>query len=123
MCVGGGRVVVFVLCEKSYFGTCEEEEKERVTLVGVTVTGCKTWFIEWGGVVVIVLIVSGKARGMLSRKNLPLPRQKAPAFVSKAVVKGAIEQVTSEQYLGKWLVLFFYPYDYTFVCPTEVRSE
>ena len=25
-------------------------------------------------------------------------------------------------YLGKWLVIFFYPMDFTFVCPTEIRG-
>lgn len=60
---------------------------------------------------------------MLSCKRLPLPRQKAPAFAAKAVVNGVVEDLKSEDYSGKWVVLFFYPYDYTFVCPTEVRTE
>lgn len=29
---------------------------------------------------------------------------------------------TLEDYQGKWLVLFFYPLDFTFVCPTEIRG-
>lgn len=32
------------------------------------------------------------------------------------------ERVKLEDYRGKWLVLFFYPLDFTFVCPTEVTA-
>ncbi|MBC7961078.1 MAG: peroxiredoxin [Vallitaleaceae bacterium] len=31
-------------------------------------------------------------------------------------------QVSLEDYKGKWLVLFFYPLDFTFVCPTEITG-
>jgi len=41
--------------------------------------------------------------------------QKAPAFRMKAMVKGEIGEVSLDQYRGKWLVLFFYPLDFTFV--------
>ena len=41
--------------------------------------------------------------------------QKAPAFKTPAVVKGEIKEATLDQYKGKWLVLFFYPLDFTFV--------
>ena len=41
--------------------------------------------------------------------------QKAPAFKGQAVVKGEIKAISSEDYKGKWLVLFFYPLDFTFV--------
>lgn len=34
--------------------------------------------------------------------------------------EGAISQLSFEQLRGKWLVLFFYPKDFTFVCPTEL---
>ena len=33
-----------------------------------------------------------------------------------------IEQKMIEDYKGKWLVLFFYPADFTFVCPTELKD-
>jgi alkyl hydroperoxide reductase subunit AhpC len=48
--------------------------------------------------------------------------KKAPAFKAKAVLNGEIleKEVTLDQYKGKWLVLFFYPLDFTFVCPTEL---
>ncbi len=33
-----------------------------------------------------------------------------------------VEQRTIESFRGKWLVLFFYPADFTFVCPTELKD-
>lgn len=35
---------------------------------------------------------------------------------------GDIKRVDLNSYLGKWLVLFFYPADFTFICPTELES-
>jgi peroxiredoxin 2/4 len=48
--------------------------------------------------------------------------KKAPHFRAKAVVNGEIvEGFTLDQYLGsKYVLLFFYPKDFTFVCPTEL---
>jgi len=49
----------------------------------------------------------------------------APAFIAKAVINGEeiIEDFSLEQYLGnKHVVLFFYPKDFTFVCPTELHA-
>lgn len=45
---------------------------------------------------------------------------KAPDFKSEAVVKGEFKEVSLSDYNGKWKVLFFYPLDFTFVCPTEI---
>ncbi|NTV74787.1 MAG: redoxin domain-containing protein, partial [Holophaga sp.] len=45
--------------------------------------------------------------------------QPAPDFKATALVKGEFKEVTLSQYLGKKVVLFFYPLDFTFVCPTE----
>ncbi|GJJ71926.1 C-terminal domain of 1-Cys peroxiredoxin [Linnemannia exigua] len=44
----------------------------------------------------------------------------APAFKATAVVDGEFKEVTLEQYKGQYVVLFFYPLDFTFVCPTEI---
>ena len=44
----------------------------------------------------------------------------APAFTASAVVNGEIKQVSLKDYAGKYVVLFFYPLDWTFVCPTEI---
>ncbi|KAJ3139391.1 hypothetical protein HK100_011666 [Physocladia obscura] len=46
----------------------------------------------------------------------------APSFSASAVVDGAFKTVSLEDYKDKWLVLFFYPLDFTFVCPTEIIS-
>ena len=35
-------------------------------------------------------------------------------------VKEEVERISSDKFLGDWLVLFFYPADFTFVCPTEL---
>ena len=32
------------------------------------------------------------------------------------------KKVSLTDYRGKWVVLFFYPLDFTFVCPTEIRG-
>ena len=49
-----------------------------------------------------------------------------PSFNLKAVVdtdpKKAFTEVTNDTYKGKWLVAFFYPKDFTFVCPTEIKG-
>ena len=46
--------------------------------------------------------------------------QNAPAFKTNALVGREFKQVSLEDYRGKWVVLFFYPMDFTFVCPTEL---
>ncbi|GAA6007851.1 peroxiredoxin [Rhodotorula paludigena] len=46
----------------------------------------------------------------------------APTFEATAVVDGFFETIKLEQYQGKWVVLFFYPMDFTFVCPTEILA-
>lgn len=49
--------------------------------------------------------------------------KKAPAFAAPAVVKGGevVQNFSLKQYAGKkYVVFFFYPADFTFVCPTEI---
>ena len=48
--------------------------------------------------------------------------QKAPSFKAPAVVKGEFKEISLDDYKGKWVVLFFYPLDFTFVCPTEING-
>ena len=43
----------------------------------------------------------------------------APEFETDAFVNNEIRKVKLSDYRGKWVVLFFYPADFTFVCPTE----
>ncbi len=45
----------------------------------------------------------------------------APDFAAQAVMPdGTITQVKLSDYKGKYVILFFYPLDFTFVCPTEI---
>ncbi|ETW08762.1 hypothetical protein H310_01280 [Aphanomyces invadans] len=60
-----------------------------------------------------------------SRANRPqvLPRKPAPTFKNvNAVVNEKFTKISLDDYKGKWLVIFFYPFDFTFVCPTEIVS-
>src|SRR3989344_7265118 len=47
---------------------------------------------------------------------------KAPEFKAKAFHEDKIKEVDLSNYSGKWLILFFYPADFTFICPTELRE-
>ena len=51
-------------------------------------------------------------------------RDQAPDFTAMAVVDGKFEQVTLSELTkaGKYVVLFTYPFDFTFVCPTEILT-
>ena len=46
--------------------------------------------------------------------------KEAPNFTSDAVVNGEFKKIRLSDYRGKNVVLFFYPLDFTFVCPTEI---
>lgn len=48
--------------------------------------------------------------------------QKAPEFTTEGYYEGKIQKFSLGQYKGKWTVLFFYPLDFTFVCPTEIQQ-
>lgn len=43
-------------------------------------------------------------------------------FSVQAFVNGEFQTVTKEDIIGKWSVFFFYPADFTFVCPTELED-
>jgi alkyl hydroperoxide reductase subunit AhpC len=49
-----------------------------------------------------------------------LPRQKAPFWSAVSVENEKFVKKTSEEYKGKYVVLLFYPFDFTYVCPTEL---
>ena len=60
------------------------------------------------------------------KKEMPVNRimvgRKAPDFVAPAYHKGAFTQIKLSDLLGKWVVLCFYPGDFTFVCTTEIAA-
>lgn len=49
--------------------------------------------------------------------------EKAPFFKGMALMPDkTFKKVSLDDYAGKWLVFFFYPLDFSYVCPTEVRA-
>ena len=52
--------------------------------------------------------------------------QKFPEFNLTATVsldrKNAFKTLTNKDFTGKWIVIFFWPKDFTFVCPTEIAA-
>jgi alkyl hydroperoxide reductase subunit AhpC len=52
-----------------------------------------------------------------------MPRQAAPGFTAQAVMPDlSFKKVSLSDYSGKFVVLLFYPFDFTYVCPTEITS-
>ncbi|VVA97256.1 unnamed protein product [Arabis nemorensis] len=55
--------------------------------------------------------------------ELPLVGNKAPDFEAEAVFDQEFIKVKLSEYIGKkYVILFFYPLDFTFVCPTEITA-
>lgn len=55
--------------------------------------------------------------------DFPKVGQMAPVFENiQSYHKGEYHKVSLSDYKGKWLVLFFYPRDFTFICPTEIEE-
>ena len=48
----------------------------------------------------------------------------APKFSAQAYLRSAdkFQEISLDDYKGKWLCLYFYPMDFTFVCPTEIQA-
>jgi len=51
---------------------------------------------------------------------MPQVTSPAPDFTAEAVIGSEFKNLKLSEYKGKWVVLFFYPLDFTFVCPTEI---
>ena len=58
----------------------------------------------------------------LRRAVSSLVTKPAPAFQAQALVNGEFKEVSLSDYKGKYVCLFFYPLDFTFVCPTEITA-
>ena len=48
--------------------------------------------------------------------------EQAPDFTLKGAMAGRVSDYSLKSFRGKWVVLFFYPADFTFICPTEVSG-
>ena len=48
--------------------------------------------------------------------------KKAPDFTATAAIGSDFKQISLNEMRGKYVVLFFYPLDFTFVCPTELHA-
>jgi len=46
--------------------------------------------------------------------------ESAPDFSAEAFINDEVKKIKLSDYKGKWVILFFYPADFTFVCPTEL---
>ncbi|CAO3700892.1 unnamed protein product [Rhizopus stolonifer] len=44
----------------------------------------------------------------------------APYFTAPAIVDGEFKDISLTDYVGRYLIFFWYPMDFTFVCPTEI---
>ena len=51
-----------------------------------------------------------------------LVQKDAPDFKAQALVGKSFKEISLADYKGKWVALFFYPLDFTFVCPTEITA-
>ena len=52
----------------------------------------------------------------------PIINTKLPEFKVQAYQNGEFKEVTNKDIEGKWAIFFFYPADFTFVCPTELED-
>ena len=53
---------------------------------------------------------------------MTLVGKKAPEWNSVAYLNGDEVTLSNETFAGKWHVIYWYPLDFTFVCPTEIRG-
>jgi len=60
---------------------------------------------------------------MIKNENFHVKiNQKVQDFEAKALHENKIKNIKLSDYQGKWVVVFFYPADFTFVCPTELEE-
>nr|CAD7411848.1 unnamed protein product [Timema cristinae] len=57
---------------------------------------------------------------MATNNSVPAIQKPAPDFSCTAVINKQFKEIKLSDYKGKYLVLLFYPLDFTFVCPTEL---
>lgn len=59
---------------------------------------------------------------MTGGKYMSLINKKVNEFTTKAFHKGELKDVSLDDLKGRWSIFFFYPADFTFVCPTELED-
>ena len=65
--------------------------------------------------------IVGVMGGMFDDRYTSLrPRDYAPDFEVNAVINKEFTKVSLTDFKGKYVVLLFYPFDFTYVCPTEL---
>lgn len=72
-------------------------------------------------VLFICVVVSTLAISSVSAQTAEIGSP-APIFTMDAVYNKEFTKINLSDYRGKWVVLFFYPGDFTFVCPTEIKG-
>lgn len=63
-----------------------------------------------------------KTEKIKEEKNMILVGKKAPLFKAPAFFNGELTEIELSDFRGQWVMLCFYPGDYTFVCGTEVAA-
>lgn len=53
---------------------------------------------------------------------MSLVSKPAPHFSAQALIGDELKNIALSDYTNQWLVLFFYPFDFTYVCPTEING-
>ncbi len=59
---------------------------------------------------------------MLAKVGQPAPAFTLPSTKGATSPKDLGKEISLSDYRGKWLIFFFYPLDFTFVCPTEITA-
>lgn len=58
----------------------------------------------------------------IEESSMSLINTQVKAFNATAYHNGQFIDVSEQDFIGKWSVVFFYPADFTFVCPTELAD-
>jgi alkyl hydroperoxide reductase subunit AhpC len=59
---------------------------------------------------------------MIAKVGNPAPLFTAPIAYATDAPATEVKKISLEDYRGKWLIFFWYPLDFTFVCPTEITA-
>ncbi len=80
-----------------------------------------TWFLV---VLIFGCIDTSRAddTAPASARSFAKVGEPAPPFKVEAIDGATVKTVSLDDYRGKWLVLFFYPADFSFICPTEITG-